>query len=631
MEPSGTETSPSKPSQGDGSKGMHRLVDYVLGAEFDIDLGSTLRHAYPSRVATMQDQDAFFAEHMLPEGAHKHVDDWTAFLINRESTPVSSMNLSPMPMGQPDLECFVAYSDAAEPSEQDAMPQRRWTHETTAGADTVWRVSVVATDTRVMLMLSSMNSSGELLGGESDGVVLWLPTRTEEVQLRTLNRHECSLVVLRTQPASQGLFPGDTTALQAASQRLIPDDATAMSASTTSEVAIRLCFREERFRERFEAKLERVFQTTQRPNRDHSLPSAAGGGAGAEAATAAPLVRPMYFCFNLVSNRPNLGVRRGAVVRAICIVSRYPFAHVLKPVLDLALEAYFCDCSASVLKRLYHSLNGLNLRALPGLSHVDKLLLQRQIEARPVESSSNARRAVSAKENAIVGMGSRHSSRGKGTHSRQRHVSLSVSGQRYTIRTVAQWPSSRAQETNSANELQASVTSSNESAEVATEAMSVAIDVPLFVDPDVICGASLELLLAKFGASTMRIYNAVLLEHKVLFLSSLAPAGHVSAAVLAAGSLLAPVVHGLASRCFAYANLNHLSWLEHDGYIAGVTNPVFASRESWWDVLCNLDTGVVTISNAGSRDAAEVALALAKEESDDLAFISRVIDGAQAG
>ena len=45
-----------------------RLVEYVLLAEFDIDKGSTLRSAYPSRVVGYD--DSVFAEIMLPEGVH---------------------------------------------------------------------------------------------------------------------------------------------------------------------------------------------------------------------------------------------------------------------------------------------------------------------------------------------------------------------------------------------------------------------------------------------------------------------------------------------------------------------------------------------------------------------------------
>jgi hypothetical protein len=32
------------------------------------------------------------------------------------------------------------------------------------------------------------------------------------------------------------------------------------------------------------------------------------------------------------------------------------------------------------------------------------------------------------------------------------------------------------------------------------------------------------------------------------------------------------------------------------GYIAGVVNPMFAERMEWWDVLCDVATGKVTVN-----------------------------------
>jgi hypothetical protein len=39
------------------------------------------------------------------------------------------------------------------------------------------------------------------------------------------------------------------------------------------------------------------------------------------------------------------------------------------------------------------------------------------------------------------------------------------------------------------------------------------------------------------------------------------------------------------------------------GFIAGVTNQLFEDRTAWWDVLCNIDTGKITVS----KDIAPVA------------------------
>jgi hypothetical protein len=32
------------------------------------------------------------------------------------------------------------------------------------------------------------------------------------------------------------------------------------------------------------------------------------------------------------------------------------------------------------------------------------------------------------------------------------------------------------------------------------------------------------------------------------------------------------------------------------GFIAGVTNRIFEDHSLWWDVLCNIDTGKITVS-----------------------------------
>lgn len=32
------------------------------------------------------------------------------------------------------------------------------------------------------------------------------------------------------------------------------------------------------------------------------------------------------------------------------------------------------------------------------------------------------------------------------------------------------------------------------------------------------------------------------------------------------------------------------------GFIAGVTNPTYEEHTAWWDILCNIDTGKITVS-----------------------------------
>ena len=57
------------------------LCEYVFLSEFDIDKGSTLKISYPCAVAAYE--PSFFAEAMLPEGAHNRKLDWTIFLMRR--------------------------------------------------------------------------------------------------------------------------------------------------------------------------------------------------------------------------------------------------------------------------------------------------------------------------------------------------------------------------------------------------------------------------------------------------------------------------------------------------------------------------------------------------------------------
>ncbi len=48
--------------------GAPKLVDHILLAEFDVDTGSTVKYKYPGHVPGYSDD--FFANFMLPEGAH---------------------------------------------------------------------------------------------------------------------------------------------------------------------------------------------------------------------------------------------------------------------------------------------------------------------------------------------------------------------------------------------------------------------------------------------------------------------------------------------------------------------------------------------------------------------------------
>jgi hypothetical protein len=50
---------------------------------YDFSIGSTLRHQYPSKIPGYNDD--WFAELMLPEGAHNRSVDYTYIFLNRDA------------------------------------------------------------------------------------------------------------------------------------------------------------------------------------------------------------------------------------------------------------------------------------------------------------------------------------------------------------------------------------------------------------------------------------------------------------------------------------------------------------------------------------------------------------------
>ncbi len=85
-----------------------------------------------------------------------------------------------------------------------------------------------------------------------------------------------------------------------------------------------------------------------------------------------------------------------------------------------------------------------------------------------------------------------------------------------------------------------------------------------------------------------------------MFLGPALPSNQVARMVLAAcalGSGCGQVLRGTTESAFPYANLASLDILEEfTGFVAGVTNPRFEELHMTWDVMCNLETGKVTVS-----------------------------------
>lgn len=155
---------------------------------------------------------------------------------------------------------------------------------------------------------------------------------------------------------------------------------------------------------------------------------------------------------------------------------------------------------------------------------------------------------------------------------------------------------------------------------VAYERVKLPIRVPLTIFPEEVGDFSLTNLVTTFGNATMAphpfhphldtsgphthplilLLNALLTEKRVIFLGHGLPSGQVANYVLAACAMASGsgiVLRGFLERAFPYTSLSDIdTLLKFRGFIAGVANPTFEGHPKWWDVLCNISTGKITVS-----------------------------------
>ncbi|PWZ00252.1 hypothetical protein BCV70DRAFT_206505 [Testicularia cyperi] len=84
----------------------------------------------------------------------------------------------------------------------------------------------------------------------------------------------------------------------------------------------------------------------------------------------------LTYVINLVRTKHDNTVRRGALVKAMAIGTRYPCIEIFKPALLLALDDYFKEPGEECLARLYESVNRLELDLAPNFSRAEKLVLR---------------------------------------------------------------------------------------------------------------------------------------------------------------------------------------------------------------------------------------------------------------
>jgi len=240
--------------------------------------------------------------------------------------------------------------------------------------------------------------------------------------------------------------------------------------------------------------------------------------------------KTFYYGINLVTTKHDSNVRRGALVKAMAIFSKYSFIEIFKKPLELALRKYFDSPSPEILANLYKDLNSIDLTSVYKPNLIEKMLMRRGV-------------GVPHLGHNII-------------------YSPKLWLQDIQIPIDVDSPQGPGQ---------------------------VSLSLKLHYTSDEVGDISVTNLVQTFGPAVMRIFHGIITGQRILFVGYNHAASDVAQMVLSAVALVSPPIPSVIRRTYAYANLTDMSFLEVPGYISGVTNPMFQQHESWWDLLCILD------------------------------------------
>ncbi|KAL8733855.1 MAG: hypothetical protein Q9166_001843 [cf. Caloplaca sp. 2 TL-2023] len=303
---------------------------------------------------------------------------------------------------------------------------------------------------------------------------------------------------------------------------------------------------------------------------------------------------PLIYVLNLVNTKQDNTAKRGAVVKAMAICTRHSFLHIYKPLLLLALEEYFRSPFPETLAALYDAVNAMDLSLMPRLTVLERSILQasdtKDLFIEKFEQMIKLKVAEDERKNELP---SSESPEKGGTES---------------LRAAARYSTPR-----DTHEFESKVIYNQ---------IPIPIKVPTGTSAETVGDFSLIKLIQAFstphasspqpflihphlttsGAFThpvIVLVNAILTQKRVIFLGHNRPSGEVAEAVLAACALASGgILRGFTRHAFPYTDLTKIDdLLNVPGFIAGVTNPAFANHPEWWDLLCDLPTGRMKISN----------------------------------
>jgi hypothetical protein len=296
---------------------------------------------------------------------------------------------------------------------------------------------------------------------------------------------------------------------------------------------------------------------------------------------------PLVYVLNLVNTKHDVNVKRGAIVKAMAICTRHSFLHIYKPLLLLALEDYFRSPTIETLASLYESVNAMDLSLLPRLSFQERYILQ----------ASDVKDLFIEKFEAMV----------------HRRVQEDKAKDKSDDKQLQQLPRQRYGLPRDTHEYDTVVHYNK---------IPVPIKIPTALSLETVGDFSLIKLIQTFSTPhsaspqpftqhhphlttsgplthpIIVLLNALLSQKRIIFIGHNLPSSEVAEAVLAACSLASGgFLRGFTRHAFPYTDLTKIDdLLKVPGFIAGVTNPAFATHTQWWDVMCDLPTGRIKIS-----------------------------------
>ena len=148
----------------------------------------------------------------------------------------------------------------------------------------------------------------------------------------------------------------------------------------------------------------------------------------------------------------------------------------------------------------------------------------------------------------------------------------------------------------------------------------ITVDLSLSDNEEKIFPGSVIELIKIFKEYTMTIYDGILNDQKIIFLGGTSTScKQLSSLIFGCLSMVGPLSFGFLKRLHPYRNLYDLNFLNINNCIYGVTNPIFKSKTKSWDILCEVETGKIAISEKYN----EISSNINKES--DLLFIKELI------